>query len=37
MNNFSVAFTPEAETEALLAYFWYENQKVCLEKILRNV
>jgi toxin ParE1/3/4 len=30
MNSFSVAFTPEAETETLLAYFWYENQKAGL-------
>src|ERR1035437_3599679 len=30
MTNFSVAFTPEAEIEALRAYFWYENQRVGL-------
>ena len=30
MSNFSVAFTPEAETEALRAYFWYENQRLGL-------
>ena len=27
MNAYSVSFTPEAETEALHAYFWYENQR----------
>lgn len=39
MAKYSVAFTPEAETEALRAYFWYENQrdglgedfKICLD------
>jgi len=30
MTNFSVAFTPEAEIEALQAYFWYEIQKAGL-------
>jgi plasmid stabilization system protein ParE len=30
MANFSVAFTPEAETEVLGAYFWYENQRLGL-------
>ncbi len=30
MTQFLVSFTPEAETEALLAYFWYENQRVGL-------
>ncbi len=30
MANFSIAFTPEAEIEALQAYFWYEIQKAAL-------
>lgn len=45
MTKFSVAFTPEAETEALLAYFWYENQrtglgedfKKCLDSKIESV
>ncbi len=27
MKIYAVVFTPEAELEALQAYFWYENQK----------
>ena len=30
MAQFLVAFTPEAENEALHAFFWYENQRVGL-------
>lgn len=30
MTIFSVAFTPEAEMEALEGYFWYENQRIGL-------
>lgn len=45
MANFSIAFAPEAETEALRAYFWYENQrpglgenfKICLDSGIESL
>ena len=37
MTNFSVAFTPEAEIEALQAYFGTKFKRQVLVKILKSV
>jgi len=36
MPQFLVAFTPEAENEALHAFFWYENQRVACKRTRPN-